>query len=137
MQDTYKIILDSYAKRLITTNSRTRTIYYSKNNKYIIDMARFINMLPKEEFKNFFSSETEVPELKFTYGAMSTSRAYKLFDKLLSSEISEEEFIKEFPLFTKSDIDKLKKEKKDCYVELYNKYEKIKRSEIYQIKKIK
>ena len=62
-------------------------------------MSRFINMLPKEDFKNFFLSENERPELKFTYGAMSTSRANKLFDKFLSEEISEEDLLKEFPLF--------------------------------------
>lgn len=137
MYDTYKIILDSYAKRLITTNSRTRTIYYSKNNKYITDISRFINLLDKEEVKKFFLCENDLGVLKFEYGSMSTSRANKLFDKFLNNELNEKQLLENFPLMNESDIEKLKKEKTDCYLELYNKYELMKKKELRKILEIK
>ena len=70
--------MDSYAKRLITTNSRTRTIYYGKDNKYIIDISRFVKKFKEEEFKAFFTYNDDINEWKFTYGAESTSKVFSL-----------------------------------------------------------
>lgn len=135
MEDTYKTILDSYAKRLITTNSRTRTIYYSKNNKYIIDIARFMKMFDEKEISDFFDGGAE-KELKLSYGAVSTSKTFELFDKYLNKEITEDLFLEEYPLISKSDLIILNKERKDCYLELYNKYERLKKKEFQQIIKV-
>ena len=88
MQDTYKTILDSYAKRLISTNSRTRTIYYSKNNKYIIDVARYMKKVSEEELKKFFCSENGLGTLKLAYGGMSTSKANEMFDLYINKQIT-------------------------------------------------
>ena len=57
MENTYKIILNSYARRLISTSSRTRTIYYSKDDKCIADISKFVNCLEVNAFNEFLNNE--------------------------------------------------------------------------------
>ena len=136
MQDTYKTILDSYAKRLISTNSRTRTIYYSKNNKYIIDVARYMKKVSEEELKKFFCSENGLGTLKLAYGGMSTSKANEMFDLYINKQIDEEYILEKYRYFTKEDFSRLKKEGTSCYIELYNKHERLKKKEFHQLFKV-
>jgi len=136
MKDTYKIILDSYAKRLITTNSRSRTIYYSKNNKYIIDLARYMKSLKEEEVKKFFFTENGATSLKLSYGGLSTSKANKMFDAYINKEIDEEYILEKYRYFSKEDFDRLKREKTASYIELYNKHERLKKKEFHKLYKI-
>lgn len=136
MQDTYKTILDSYAKRLISTNSRTRTIYYSKNNKYIIDVARYMKMVEEEELKKFFATENGTTSLKLSYGGLSTSKANEMFDLYINKQIDEEYILEKYRYFSKEDFARLKKEGTDCYIELYNKHERLKKKEFHKLFKI-
>lgn len=134
MANTYKEILDSYAKRLISTNSRTRTIYYSKDDKAIMDVSRLVSIVGYDNFCSFLKNE--VNELKLSYGACSTSKIFSLFDKYIDGEIGEKEILDEYYSFTKKDFDLLKNEKKGVYTELYNKYELLKKKELKNLMKI-
>ena len=134
MTNTYKEILDSYAKRLISTNSRTRTIYYSKDDKSIMDISRLVSIVGYDNFCAFLRNE--VTELKLSYGACSTSKIFSLFDKYIAEEINEEKIIEVYNSFAKKDFDLLKKEKKEVYTELYNKYELLKKKELKNLMKI-
>ena len=136
MQDTYKTILDSYAKRLISTNSRTRTIYYGKNNKYIIDVARYMKKVSEEDLKKLFSTEKGLESLKLTYGGMSTSKANEMFDLYINKQIDEDYILERYRYFSKEDFARLKKENTSCYIELYNKHERLKKKEFHQLFKI-
>lgn len=132
MNNTYKLILDSYAKRLITTNSRTRTIYYSKNDKYIIDISRFLNMFTDDEINKFFSSGEG--KLKFNNGSMSSYDAYALFDRYNNGEMNKFELLDEYYNISDNDLSLLSN--KDNYRKIYEKYEDIKKKELKNIYKI-
>ncbi len=136
MESTYNLILDKYAKRLITTSSRTRTIYYGTNNKYIMDFSRYFNDLNQKEIDDFFI-KGQKKEFKLTSGAKSTSYVFKLFDDYLDNKINYEELIDAYPLLTKNDVALLEKEKNDCYLEVYNKCEAERKKELKQLIKIK
>ena len=137
MQDTYKIILDSYAKRLISTNSRSRTIYYSKNNKYIMDISKFMSNLNSEKITEFFSVGQTKVELELSCTISPTSKVFAMFDSYLNNEISREDILEEYNQFVEADFRMLENEKTNCYYELYNKYEALKKKQKRQIYKIK
>jgi len=134
VQNTYKSILDSYARRLISTNSRTRTIYYSKDDKGISDISFFVRRVDKEEFLSFLCDETK--ELKLSYGPLATGKVFELFENYIKDN-NEEEILNEYFSFSKNDFELLKKEKHSVFTELYNKYERIKKKELHQLFKIK
>ena len=135
MDNKYKGILDSYAKRLISTNSRTRSIYYSKDDKAIEDVSRLMSLIGIDELESFLRGEVE--NIVLDYGATSTEKVFQLFDDFLEDELEKINIVKEYPMFTKTDFELLFKKGKDVYMQLYNKYEKIKKSEIYNLLNIK
>lgn len=135
MDNKYKSILDSYAKRLISTNSRTRSIYYSKDDKSIEDISRLMSLVGIDELESFLRGE--IDSITLDYGAVSTERIFQLFDDFIEDELEKINIVKEYPMFTKTDFELLKKKGKDVYTELYNKYEKIKKSELYNLLDVK
>lgn len=136
MDCTYRLILDKYAKRLITTSSRTRTIYYGGNNKYIMDFSRYFSDMDQKEIDDFFI-KGQKKEINATSGARSTSFVFKLFDDYLDSKISEEELVAAYPLLDRKDVNLLNSEKNESYLQIYNKCELKRKQELKELIKIK
>lgn len=134
MNNKYSEILDVYAKRLISTNSRTRTIYYSKNDKSISDISRLVSLLGESVFNDFLSCN--IKEIRFTYNAISSGKVFEMFDKYISDN-DEADILKEYPFFLKSDFELLQSKGTSVYMELYNKYEKNKKKELLNLMNIK
>lgn len=118
MDNTYRLILDSYAKRLISTNSRTRTIFYSKDNNYICDLSKISYRVGKNLFVSLLK---ENKECKIRWKEGSQKEVIDTLKNYVNGLINSDEVIGKYGLFTASELEILKNEKD--YINCYNRYE--------------
>ena len=125
MKNTYSDILLSYSKRLITTSSRSRTIFFSKTNNYVTDFYPYLKFVDEKNLIDFLKGDIttlviEAP--KFNY-----DKAYDLFTSYYKNIITKKDILEVYPTFSNHDFITIQNvaPNDEDYTKLFNKYNKI------------
>ena len=136
MKNSYSDILVSYTKRLISTSSRSRTIFFGKDNNFVMDFYSCLKKSDHTKFLSFLNGEEE----KFVIEAPKSnfSKIHTLFQKYNEGKIKEDGILEVFPSFSATDFEAIKKDgltEASC-MKLFNKYEKATKTFFKQLTKI-
>jgi len=136
MENSYSNVLLSYTKRLITTSSRSRTIFYGKDNGYILDFHSYLKYTNESELKQFLEGNLDKLEIflpKFNY-----KKAAELFTKYHNNEITKSDILEYFPTFSSSDFLLIQDSNPNDaeYTKLFNKYDKSNKKLFKQLSKL-
>lgn len=136
MENSYSNILVSYTKRLISTSSRSRTIFFGKDSSYALDLHSYLKYLDINELMGFLSGKKDTIVIslpKFNY-----NNAYDLFSRYHFNDISKKDILSVYPTFTDKDFLTIQDSNPDDeeYSKLYNKYDKINKKLFKQLCKL-
>lgn len=136
MKNSYSDILVSYTKRLISTSSRSRTIFFGKDNGYVLDLHSYLKFLDYPKLLKFLSGATNtlvIEAPKFNY-----SKAYDLFSNYHNNKATRKDVLDVYPTFTEADFltihDSIPNDIE--YTKIYNKYDKVNKKLFKQLSKI-
>ena len=136
MKNSYSDILVSYTKRLITTSSRSRTIFFGKDNNFVMDFFSCVKKADHAKLLSFLNGDED----KFVINAPKSnfSKAHELFEKYNARKVQEDAILELFPSFTNNDFETLKQENltEQTCMKLFNKYEKASKNFFKQLTKI-